>query len=227
MILSLMRTLLPMFIEFLFLWKLMDTDVSNFLRQPTRKNAIMQEMLEEPLDLSMIPPSQVDHNWHPKALFPVRDEVEDDRALPVVQRLPTGKRRRLNVQSAGISFNREAEDDRVFPVVQSLSNGKRRRLNEEPVRGLPVVEEEFEAVLVEYEETFDSEDPIQEVDEDILQNVVDGGGGSVESSSADTSSASVEETADQEIPAQSYGSGFWIDDQGRPRRFSCRLLGEQ
>jgi hypothetical protein len=194
MILSLMRTLLPMFIEFLFLWKLMDTDVSNFLRQPTRKNAIMQEMLEEPLDLSMIPPSQVDHNWHPKALFPVRDEVEDDR---------------------------------VFPVVQSLSNGKRRRLNEEPVRVLPVVEEEFEAVLVEYEETFDSEDPIQEVDEDILQNVVDGGGGSVESSSADTSSASVEETADQEIPAQSYGSGFWIDDQGRPRRFSCRLLGEQ
>jgi len=172
----------------------MDTDVSNFLRQPTRKNAIMQEMLEEPLDLSMIPPSQVDHNWHPKALFPVRDEVEDDR---------------------------------VFPVVQSLSNGKRRRLNEEPVRVLPVVEEEFEAVLVEYEETFDSEDPIQEVDEDILQNVVDGGGGSVESSSADTSSASVEETADQEIPAQSYGSGFWIDDQGRPRRFSCRLLGEQ
>ena len=204
----------------------MDTDVSNFLRQPTRKNAIMQEMLEEPLDLSMIPPSQVDSYWHPKALFPVRDEVEDDPSvLPVVQRLPTGKRRRLNVQSAGISFNREAEDDRVFPVVQSLSNGKRRRLNEEPVRVLPVVEEEFEAVLVEYEETFDSEDPIQEVVEDILQNVVEGG--SVESSSADTSSASVEETADQEIPAQSYGSGFWIDDQGRPRRFSCRLLGEQ
>ena len=189
----------------------------------------MQEMLEEPLDLSMIPPSQVDQNWHPKALFPVRDEVEDDPSVlpPVVQRLPTGKRRRLNVQSAGISFNREAEDDRVFPVVQSLSNGKRRRLNEEPVRVLPVVEEEFEAVLVEYEETFDSEDPIQEVDEDILQNVVDGGGGSVESSSADTSSASVEETADQKIPAQSYGSGFWIDDQGRLRRFSCRLLGEQ
>ena len=206
----------------------MDTDVSNFLRQPTRKNAIMQEMLEEPLDLSMIPPSQVDQNWHPKALFPVRDEVEDDPSVlpPVVQRLPTGKRRRLNVQSAGISFNREAEDDRVFPVVQSLSNGKRRRLNEEPVRVLPVVEEELEAVLVEYEETFDSEDPIQEVDEDILQNVVDGGGGSVESSSADTSSASVEETADQKIPAQTYGSGFRIDDQGRLRRFSCRF-GEQ
>jgi hypothetical protein len=49
----------------------MDTDGCNFLRQPTRKNAIMQEMLEEPLDLSMVPPSQVDHNWHPKALFPV------------------------------------------------------------------------------------------------------------------------------------------------------------
>ena len=207
----------------------MDTDVSNFLRQPTRKNAIMQEMLEEPLDLSMIPPSQVDQNWHPKALFPVRDEVEDDPSVlpPVVQRLPTGKRRRLNVQSAGISFNREAEDDRVFPVVQRLPTGKRRRLNEEPVRVVHVVEEELDAFLVEYEETFVS----SEVVEDILQNVVEGGsvggGGSVESSSADTSSASVEETADQEIPAQSYGSGFWIDDQGRPRRFSCRLLGEQ
>jgi hypothetical protein len=183
----------------------------------------MQEMLEEPLDLSMIPPSQVDQNWHPKALFPVRDEVEDDPSvLPVlVQRLPTGKRRRLNVQSAGISFNREAEDDRVFPVVQRLPTGKRRRLNEEPMRVLHVVEEELDAFLVEYEESFDS----SEVVEDILQNVVEGG--SVESSSADTSSASVEETADQEIPAQSYGSGFWIDDQGRPRRFSCRLLGEQ
>ena len=200
----------------------MDTDGCNFLRQPTRKNAIMQEMLEEPLDLSMIPPSQVDQNWHPKALFPVRDEVEDDPSvLPVVQRLPTGKRRRLNVQSAGISFNREAEDDRVFPVVQSLSNGKRRRLNEEPVRVVHVVEEELDAFLVEYEETFVS----SEVVEDILQNVVEGG--SVESSSADTSSASVEETADQEIPAQSYGSGFWIDDQGRPRRFSCRFREQE
>jgi hypothetical protein len=126
----------------------------------------------------------------------------------------------LNVQSAGISFNREAEDDRVFPVVQSLSNGKRRRLNEEPVRVLPV-EEELEAFLVEYEETtFDS----SEVVEDIVQNVVDGG--SVESSSDDTSSASVEETADQKIPAQTYGSGFRIDDQGRLRRLSCRF-GEQ
>ena len=114
---------------------------------------------------------------------------------------------------------------RVFPVVQSLSNGKRRRLNEEPVRVLPVMEEELEATRVdEYEESFDSEDPIQEVVEDILQNVVDGG--SVESSSANTSSASVEETADQKIPAQCYGSGFRIDDQGRLRRFSCRF-GEQ
>ena len=200
----------------------MDTDVSNFLRQPTRKNAIMQEMLEEPLDLSMIPPSQVDQNWHPKALFPVRDEVEDDPSvLPVVQRLPTGKRRRLNVQSAGISFNREAEDDRVFPVVQRLPTGKRRRLNEEPMRVLHVVEEELDAFLVEYEETFDS----SEVVEDILQNVVEGG--SVESSSADTSSASVEETADQKIPAQTYGSGFRIDDQGRLRRFSCRFREQE
>ena len=200
----------------------MDTDVSNFLRQPTRKNAIMQEMLEEPLDLSMIPPSQVDQNWHPKALFPVRDEVEDDPSvLPVVQRLPTGKRRRLNVQSAGISFNREAEDDRVFPVVQRLPTGKRRRLNEEPMRVLHVVEEELDAFLVEYEESFDS----SEVVEDILQNVVEGG--SVESSSADTSSASVEETADQKIPAQTYGSGFRIDDQGRLRRFSCRFREQE
>lgn len=201
----------------------MDTDVSNFLRQPTRKNAIMQEMLEEPLDLSMIPPSQVDQNWHPKALFPVRDEVEDDPSVlpPVVQRLPTGKRRRLNVQSAGISFNREAEDDRVFPVVQRLPTGKRRRLNEEPMRVLHVVEEELDAFLVEYEEIFDS----SEVVEDILQNVVDGG--SVESSSANTSSASVEETADQKIPAQTYGSGFRIDDQGRLRRFSCRFREQE
>jgi hypothetical protein len=223
MILSLMRTLLPMFVEFLFLWKLMDTDGCNFLRQPTRKNAIMQEMLEEPLDLSMIPPSQVDQNWHPKALFPVRDEVEDDPSVlpPVVQRLPTGKRRRLNVQSAGISFNREAEDDRVFPVVQRLPTGKRRRLNEEPMRVLHVVEEELDAFLVEYEESFDS----SEVVEDILQNVVEGG--SVESSSADTSSASVEETADQKIPAQTYGSGFRIDDQGRLRRFSCRFREQE
>ena len=167
----------------------MDTDGCNFLRQPTRKNAIMQEMLEEPLDLSMIPPSQVDQNWHPKALFPVRDEVEDDPSvLPVVQRLPTGKR---------------------------------RRLNEEPMRVLHVVEEELDAFLVEYEETFNS----SEVVEDILQNVVEGG--SVESSSADTSSASVEETADQKIPAQTYGSGFRIDDQGRLRRFSCRFREQE
>ena len=191
----------------------MDTDVSNFLRQPTRKNAIMQEMLEEPLDLSMIPPSQVDQNWHPKALFPVRDEVEDDPSVLPVER--------LNVQSAGISFNREAEDDRVFPVVQRLPTGKRRRLNEEPMRVLHVVEEELDAFLVEYEESFDS----SEVVEDILQNVVEGG--SVESSSADTSSASVEETADQKIPAQTYGSGFRIDDQGRLRRFSCRFREQE
>ena len=109
------------------------------------------------------------------------------------------------------------EDDLVLAVFKRLPNGKRRRLN---------LEEELEATRVdEYEESFDSDDSIQEVVEDILQNVVDGG--SVESSSANTSSASVEETADQKIPAQCYGSGFRIDDQGRPRRFSCRLLGEQ
>ena len=52
----------------------MDTDGSSFLRQSMtrRKNAIMQELLEEqPLDLSMIPPSQVDYYWHPKVLFPM------------------------------------------------------------------------------------------------------------------------------------------------------------
>ena len=156
------------------------------------------------------------------ALSPVQEQVEeDDLVLAVFKRLPNGKRRRLNLQE------QEGFQDRVLlPLVQSLSNGKRRRLNEEPVRVLPVMEEELEATRVdEYEESFDSEDPIQEVVEDILQNVVDGG--SVESSSANTSSASVEETADQKIPAQCYGSGFRIDDQGRPRRFSCRLLGEQ
>jgi hypothetical protein len=94
------------------------------------------------------------------ALSPVQEQVEeDDLVLAVFKRLPNGKRRRLNLQE------QEGFQDRVLPVVQSLSNGKRRRLNEEPVRVLPVMEqEELEATRVdEYEESFDSDDSIQEV----------------------------------------------------------------
>jgi hypothetical protein len=290
MILSALRTLLPMLIEFLFLWKLMNG--RSFLQS---KNAMEQE-LEQPLDLSAIP-SQIDCYWqHPmrfniiipsrvdccNAPFPFasmsprcicelklkvisappndgdegfeilplrkgynssdRSKRDTSICLQVLRR--AFARRRLHTASdinnkrrkqgslflrkrESVIYNRETalspvqeqveEDDLVLAVFKRLPNGKRRRLN---------LEEELEATRVdEYEESFDSDDSIQEVVEDILQNVVDGG--SVESSSANTSSASVEETADQKIPAQCYGSGFRIDDQGRPRRFSCRLLGEQ
>ena len=60
MILSALRTLLLMLIEFLLIWKLMNG--TSFLQS---KNAMQQELLEQPLDLSAIP-SQIDCYWqHP------------------------------------------------------------------------------------------------------------------------------------------------------------------
>ena len=160
MILSALRTLLPMLIEFLLLWKLMNG--SSFLQS---KNAMQQE-LEQPLDLSMVTPSQIDYYVQlPKALYHVRRLVADDEEFEVL----------LQCEEA-IDNSDDSEDFVVENIVQE--------------------------VVAEEEEAFD--------------------GGILESSSADASSGSVEETADQEIPAQTYGSGFWIDDQGRPRRFSCR-----
>jgi hypothetical protein len=245
MILSALRTLLPMLIEFLLLWKLMNG--SSFLQS---KNAMQQE-LEQPLDLSMVTPSQIDYYVQlPKALYHVRrlvaddeefevllqceeaidnsddseDFVVEDRVAPVIQRMADGKRRRLNEKM----FEEQEEfdfvvEDRVAPVIQRMADGKRRRLNEKMFEE----QEEFEALL-QCEEAIDNSDDSEDfVVENIVQEVVAEeeeafDGGILESSSADASSGSVEETADQEIPAQTYGSGFWIDDQGRPRRFSCR-----
>ena len=309
MILSALRTLLLMLIEFLLIWKLMNG--TSFLQS---KNAMQQELLEQPLDLSAIP-SQIDCYWqHPMqfniiipsrvdcciapfpfasmsprcicelklkvisappndgdegfeilplrkgynssdrskrdtsiclqvlrrafarrrlhtasdinnkrrkqgslflrkresviynretALSPVQEQVEeDDLVLAVFKRLPNGKRRRLNLQE------QEGFQDRVLPVVQSLSNGKRRRLNEEPVRVLPVMEqEELEATRVdEYEESFDSDDSIQEVVE-----ALDDGGRIVESSSVDAGAGSLVQ-----------GLEFFVDNEGKQRRRSTR-----
>ena len=79
MILSALRTLLPMLIEFLLLWKLMNG--SSFLQS---KNAMQQE-LEQPLDLSMVTPSQIDYYVQlPKALYHVRRLVADDEEFEVL-----------------------------------------------------------------------------------------------------------------------------------------------
>ena len=211
MILSALRTLLPMLIEFLLLWKLMNG--SSFLQS---KNAMQQE-LEQPLDLSMVTPSQIDYYVQlPKALYHVRRLVADDEEFEVL----------LQCEEA-IDNSDDSEDfvveDRVAPVIQRMADGKRRRLNEKMFEE----QEEFEALLQCEEAIDNSVDSEDFVVENIVQEVVAEeeeafDGGILESSSADASSGSVEETADQEIPAQTYGSGFWIDDQGRPRRFSCR-----
>ena len=210
MILSALRTLLPMLIEFLLLWKLMNG--SSFLQS---KNAMQQE-LEQPLDLSMVTPSQIDYYVQlPKALYHVRRLVADEEFEALLQ------------CEEAIDNSDDSEDfvveDRVAPVIQRMADGKRRRLNEKMFEE----QEEFEALL-QCEEAIDNSDDSEDfVVENIVQEVVAEeeeafDGGILESSSADASSGSVEETADQEIPAQTYGSGFWIDDQGRPRRFSCR-----
>jgi uncharacterized protein YggL (DUF469 family) len=180
------------------------------------KNAMQQE-LEQPLDLSMVTPSQIDYYVQlPKALYHVRRLVADDEEFEVL----------LQCEEA-IDNSDDSEDfvveDRVAPVIQRMADGKRRRLNEKMFEE----QEEFEALL-QCEEAIDNSDDSEDfVVENIVQEVVAEeeeafDGGILESSSADASSGSVEETADQEIPAQTYGSGFWIDDQGRPRRFSCR-----
>ena len=103
--------------------------------------------------------------------------------------------------------------------------------------------EELKEVLLEFEDTNDStgtgtETPVTEdvadvstgteisVAEDLVQVA------EVEEALDIGSSLGslVEEAAcadDQDIPAQTYGSGVRIDDQGRPRRFSYRLKRQE
>ena len=110
MILSAVRTLLPMLIEFLLIWKLMNG--TSFLQS---KNAMQQELLEQPLDLSAIP-SQIDCYWqHPMQFNIIIPSRVDCCIAPILWRLPSlGVEMRTSKQSKPLLaymdnlFNRES-----------------------------------------------------------------------------------------------------------------------